>query len=526
MAKQVKLKDILKLEPYMKILIDEEVERDEEKNFLINVAYERVSTDRQAETGYGLDIQENEIIRYAKNNNYKNLVVFIDDGYTGTNKNRPALQGIISYITDFNEGYSNIRVSSFIVPRMDRLARSLFDTLVFIQDYIVAAKTENNKSKINKNKEDINFVSIQENYCRVEKNNPQGKFLLMLFATLAEFDRDVIVDKLYKGKTARASSGKWTNGPTPKGYKMDRNTGLLVVVPEEAEKIKEVFRLYVDEGLSPQKIADRLGFTSDSYVRKILVKKVYAGYVPFSGEYYQGLHAPIVSLETWERAQEMLDSRKVVKSESYYLLTGLVYCGDCGTRMKYCVNNKRKTKKIICYASQTLGSNKKPRVGPKCPNSLFNADAIENAVVNQLMQMSYLQSSTSREEKEKSTKNDALEVLNAELKKNERKLCRLYDLIEDDNEDDILITKIKDLRRRISSIKQQIKTEKENQSTTIKIDRAKEIILNLKNCWDLLSPKEKQRICRGLIDKVVISSNGTVDVFLKLDAFMKESEET
>ena len=119
------LKNILDLKHNMKIVIDEAV---------------RVSTDRQADLGFGLDIQEADIVRWCTANGYKNLVLFIDDGYTGTNMERPALQEIMGAITDFNTGKSHIRVNSLVVARIDRLGRSLLGTLQFIQDYIVAAK--------------------------------------------------------------------------------------------------------------------------------------------------------------------------------------------------------------------------------------------------------------------------------------------------------------------------------------------------------------------------------------------------
>ena len=325
----IKLSNIFEIEHFMKILIDEFIEVDADGNFLINVGYGRVSTDRQAEQGYGLDIQEKEILNYAKNNGYKNLVLFIDDGYTGTNMDRPALQAIIKMITDFNEGKSNIRINTMIIPKIDRLGRTLLGTLQFIQDYIVSAKSENNKSRINKNREDINFVSVAENYCRIERNNPQGKFLLMLFASLAEFDRDLIVEKLQKGRISRVASGKWMGGGiTPYGYIYDRDSGLLKIVPEEAEKIKEAYRLFIEEKLSPQKIADRLGFKGDTIVIQILKRKSLTGCIVYKGVEYPGQHEPIISLERWEEAQEEFESRSVVRKESNYLLTGLLVCGS------------------------------------------------------------------------------------------------------------------------------------------------------------------------------------------------------
>ena len=189
------LRNILELRSNMKIVIDDAVELDEDGNFLVNVGYLRVSTDRQADLGFGLDIQEADIVRYCTANGYKNLVLYIDDGYTGTNMQRPGLQAITKAITDFNDGKSHLRINAVVVARIDRLGRTLLGTLQFIQDYIVSAKDSKN-SAVNRNKEDINFVSVAENYCRIDKENPQGKFLLMLFATLAEFDRDQIVEKL------------------------------------------------------------------------------------------------------------------------------------------------------------------------------------------------------------------------------------------------------------------------------------------------------------------------------------------
>lgn len=78
--KKIKLANILELSHYMKIVIDEGVEIDEDGNYLINVGYLRVSTDKQADEGYGLDIQEKNVVAHSKNLGLTNLVLFIDDG--------------------------------------------------------------------------------------------------------------------------------------------------------------------------------------------------------------------------------------------------------------------------------------------------------------------------------------------------------------------------------------------------------------------------------------------------------------
>ena len=154
-TKKVKLKDILTIYPNMKILKDDYIETDAEGNYLINVGYERVSTDKQAEKGFGLDIQEGKLKKEIEYRDYPNFVAFVDDGYTGTEfTKRPALNLIIEIINNFNAGKSNIRIVNFVVPRIDRLGRSMFGILQFCQDYLLASE-DAKYSKINKNKKAI-----------------------------------------------------------------------------------------------------------------------------------------------------------------------------------------------------------------------------------------------------------------------------------------------------------------------------------------------------------------------------------
>jgi len=506
----VKLKNILTLSPYMKIAIDNKVELDEHGNYLINIGYERVSTDRQAELGFGLEIQEKEIVNYCQRNELTNLVLFIDDGYTGTNMDRPALQAIIDLITSFNDGYIKVRINNMIVPRIDRLGRTLLGTLQFIQDYIVARN--DSKSLINKNKEDINFISIAENYCRIERNNPQGKFLLMLFATLAEFDRDVIVDKLKKGRQARVASGKWMGGGNaPYGYKYDKEQGQLIVIPEQAKKVQEIFRLYIEEKMSPQKIADRLGFKGEKIVVQILQRKSLTGCITYLGQEYEGQHEAIISLERWLEAQEEFKKRSVVRGDSNYLLTGLVYCGECGARMRYQKWGKTGECKFVCYSHQK--SKKYMVKDENCDNLLFWQHDIEKVVVESLFQLSH---KVNDETVKMEQQINSLESLKKQLEIEKRKLSKLYDF-DDGSDDDILTEKILNCRKKITDLQQQIMSVQENEIIINQTNKINDITKNLQSTWNLMTDKEKQSICRELIDRVVINKTGVIDVYFKSD---------
>ena len=516
--KNYKLTNILELSRYMKIAIDDSVETDENGNYLINVGYLRVSTDRQADLGYGLDLQETAVVNYCKLNGYKNLVLFIDDGYTGTNMERPALQGIISMIQDFNKEKSHIRINTMVIPRMDRLGRTLLGTLQFIQDYIVSKKDSKN-SLINGNKEDINFVSVAESAIRIDKNNPQSKFLLMLFATLAEYDRDLIVKKLKDGRKARAASGKWSGGGNvPYGYRYDKELSKLIVIPEEAEKIREIFRLYIEEKVSPQKISDMLGFKGDRIITQILKRKSLTGCVIYDGEEYEGEHEAIISLDRWQEAQDEIEKRSVHRVDSNYLLSGLLVCGECGAKMRYQKWGKSGECKIVCYSRQKS----KPNLvkDENCENELFWAYEIEEAVIGELFRMTYL----GDEDNVKSAGINVRDSLTEELKKANARLNSYYarlDKIESGESEelpDIIEEKIQEISRQIKSIKAQLQSEDEKQKISRKVGKARELFRTIKTAWETMTDKEKQSVCQELIDRIIINKDGTIDVHLKLQS--------
>ena len=513
-----KIKNIIPhLENYMEILIDEEVEKDNKGNYMINIGYTRVSTDKQADEGYGLEVQKNKILDYCRKNALKNLLLFTDDGYTGTKMERPALSGIISMINQFNIGKSKIKLNSFIVPKIDRLGRTLLGTLQFIQDYLVASKDSKGSSK-NHNEDDIDFISVDEPACSFKKDNPQGKFLLMLFATLAEFDRDVIVGKLRAGRRARVASGKWLGGgKTPYGYRYDKELGMLVIVPEEAEIVREIFRLYIEEKMSPAKIAERFGFKGERIVTQILRRKSLTGAIVFCGEDFEGEHEPIITPERFEEAQCELENRSISRGESFYMLSGLLECGVCGAKMRYQKWNRKTGEcKIVCYSRQ---SSKKYLIKDEnCDNEYYWQSDIENAVIGELFSLNYLV----REENTKTELfTDPIKAIEAQIKKEEANLANLY-LHENSATNEVLRRLIAESNKKLETLRSQLEKEKQGQLTRAKIEKAKDLMRNLESAWEHMSEKEKQSVCRELIEKVVIGKNGAVDVHLKLKNYLAD----
>lgn len=230
--------------------------------------------------------------------------------------------------------------------------------------------------------------------------------------------------------------GKFVGGKAPYGYKLvlsgeisnhGRALHKLVIVPEQAEIVRMIFSYAVNQGMGFQKIAKTLNKTGipapaasewkPGTVRSILMNPVYMGYVAYnrrkSGrENYVSLDRKdwtyakeqnpdlvIVSQEVWERAQEIREARKQKINESrqttnkLYMeqhhvpfstrgrlaLTGLVYCGYCGARLK----NTGYANHWVC---KTTGEKKVSYVGRYgCPNqckprSSYSQDYLETIV--------------------------------------------------------------------------------------------------------------------------------------------------
>lgn len=526
MAKKqkIKLKNILSIHPNMKILIDDCVETDEDGNYLINVGYERVSTDKQAEEGYGLDVQEKELCNYAKYKKFPNFVVFIDDGYTGTEfQQRPALNLITEMIENFNNKKSNIRIKCFVVPRIDRLGRSMLGILQFVQDYLLSEKDAKFSTK-NKNQKDIDFISLKEESCSIKSDNPMGKMTLMLFAMLAEYDRDNIVLRMREGKVARLKSGKWLGGGNiPYGYYYDKESGKLQINESEAEKIRELFRLYIDEHMSPNEIAETLDFKSDVIVRNIINRKSLTGCIVYKDDdgveqEVPNAHKPIIPLHRWEEGQEEMAKRSTNRGDSENMLMGLCYCGECGGKMRY--QKYGKYHKLVCY-SHYKSSKKSLVKDPNCPNITFVAHEVENTVIEYLFKFNYVNNSNIV--KESNVSSHILEKLNNQLKELDKQSDNIrnnFKYVNDENIIKDLAKDLEDLEIQKIALRRKIEREERDQSIKIKADKAIAILSTLKSAFPNMTKKEKQVICRELIDRISIDKSCNIKIHLKLQNYI------
>lgn len=444
----------------------------------IAAIYIRVSTDFQAEEGYSIEAQKEQLSAYCVSKGIKNFEFYIDGGWSGSNIERPEMQRLISDVKDD-------KISHVIVYKLDRLSRSQKDTLYLIEDVF--------------NPHGVDFVSLNES---MDTSTPMGRLMLGILSAFAQLERENIRLRTRMGMKERVKAGLWMGGGRiPFGYDYDKEKGILVP-NKDAEKVRQVYKLYI-EGKSPQEIANLLGLKYDRLAYQILIRKSNYGIIEYNGEEYQGQHEPIISKETYDIAMRcMLERSKVRANTSDHLLTGLVCCGKCGAKMRY-QKWGNKGNKLVCYSQQKS----KPYLikDSNCDQEKLWADEIEEEVINAVFKFA---NNYKPSETESLVPNDTISLLYEQQNSLNKKIKKLYNVYaESEENNDVLLETINDLKRQVEIINKEIELDTQNSIITARRKERTEILSTVNELWSTLDIKQKKNIIRKLVNKVEITDN-------------------
>jgi DNA invertase Pin-like site-specific DNA recombinase len=223
-----------------------------------------------------------------------------DGGYTGANLERPALRRLLADI-------AADRIDCVLVYKVDRLSRSLLDFARLMEIF---------------EQRHVSLVSITQ---PLNTTGSLGRLTLNILLSFAEFERRMTVDRTRDKMAAARRKGKWVGGTPVLGYDIAVTGGKLVVNPEEASRVQEIFALYLqhrslDAVLVEMEVRQwrtkrwrtRDGkehqgrpFTKASLSR-LLRNVIYLGQVSHLGEVYAGEQEAIVERPVWERVQARL----------------------------------------------------------------------------------------------------------------------------------------------------------------------------------------------------------------------------
>lgn len=445
--------------------------------------YIRVSTDAQREEGYSIDAQKEMLSAYCVSRQISDYEFYIDGGFTGSNIDRPEMQRLIG---DIKLG----RISHVIVYKLDRLSRSQKDTLYLIEDVF--------------NPHGVSFVSLNEN---MDTSTPIGRAMLGIMSAFAQLERETIRERTRMGMKERVKNGYWPGGgKVPFGYDYDREKGILVP-NADADKVRLMYELYL-RGWSMMKIASEVGLRYDRLAEQIIRRKTNTGVICYKGAEYKGRHEAIVSEETYNMAMEMLERRsRGGLTSSKNLLSGLIYCGVCGAKMRYQKWGKAGYK-IYCY-SQDKG---KPHLHRSecCDNDKVWAYEVEEAVLSDL----FSHGADGIDGDLKSPEEDIRDMLSKSREQAARRLKNLYRLYSQDG-DDTLSEMIGEVKREISELDRKIADRDFAEKSYAEREEKRRELSGISEAWEYMTYTEKQNVLRSYIEKIVITYNRT-DIYYRL----------
>lgn len=461
----------------------------------ITAIYLRVSTDSQAQDGYGLDVQYGANERYCKAYDIQNVVVFVDDGYTGMNDKRPAFQCLLKLMKEK-------RIKFVITHSLDRIGRTQMLILKFLKEDCAKAECD--------------FFAVKDS---IDSRSKQTYgILISILSIFAEMDHDAIVTKLFLGRKQRALEGLWKGGGNPPyGYYYSKEIRNLAVDPDKAIIVRKIFELYNSMEFSPLKIATVLGLSSDVVVFNVLKNRTYLGEITFKGEQYPGVHQRLISDEDFDKAQRILKSRSVTRNPSTYLLSSLLYCGRCGAKMRYMQYGKGKNKKLklICYSQYESNGKRNLIKDQNCANYKYDAEQVEEAVVQIILNSSMRYKDDIKEKL--TTDGDVIEGLTkkiSELKTEYDRLVKAYQRLGDDS----ILDEAEKVKFEIKKQEKNIEVEKEKKGITKMMEEKAEMLRTLPDVWGKLDERQKQNVVRAIVHKVVLTA-GKIQVYLKQNEY-------
>ena len=326
--------------------------------------YTRKSTDEGLDQAFNsLDAQREACAAFIlsqKHEGWSALPALYDDGgYSGGTMDRPALKRLIA---DIEAG----QVDVVVVYKVDRLTRALSDFAKLVEVF---------------DRREVSFVSITQQF---NTTTSMGRLTLNVLLSFAQFEREVIGERVRDKIAASKKKGMWMGGQPPLGY--DVKDRKLVVNEAEAETVRHIFDRYLElksvlalqEEIVSEGIRSKRRVRSDGTVYgnqvlgrgalyQMLQNRIYRGEITHKGSAYPGQHSAIIDQDLWDRVQATLAENRVerasgARGKQPSLLTGLLFDQN-GERLSPTHAVKKGTRYRYYISTGLITGKRKPATG-------------------------------------------------------------------------------------------------------------------------------------------------------------------
>jgi len=394
------------------------------------------------------------------------------------------------------------KVKNVLVFKIDRLTRSTSDLLYLVELF---------------NEYDCAFNSLMES---IDTQTASGRMFLKIIGIFAEFERENIIERVKLGIERKVKEGyTLASGHVSYGYDREKGEKEQTVNETEAQVVRDIFDMYVNQSMSQIAIARRLTMQGvptkenkqwmHSTVKAILSNCTYIGRVrhkihdPEKGYSMEGRHEPIISEELFEEAQKLLEKNARVnptkrpKDEVFF--SGLLYCAKCATRMLTHDPKGRPTSRGYKCANRTYKT---------CDASSMSHAKLEQAFleyINRINEFSEADRLELQKQEQEKQKNDQLiqgyqEKLR-QFERKEKEMLHLY--VNNDIDFDTYQAMRKEIAKDRASIHADLSRLDipEESEPTIKREN---IITQLKENWEWLSSADKRQFLVRFVKRIYV----------------------
>lgn len=308
--------------------------------------YCRKSTDTEDKQVLSLDSQEAEL-RLLADKLQLEVVGVLRESMSAKAEGRPTFNQVIELVT---KG----KADAILCWKLDRLARNFADggkVIDMLQRGVI--KEIRTHDALHRPSDNVLMIAMQ-------------------LGMANQYIRD-LSENVKRGNRTKLALGEWPNH-APFGYLNDRATKKIVVDPVRSVYVQRIFQLYLSGSNSCGDISNilyREGLRTasgkkvfKSHVHRILSCVFYTGLMEREGKYYQGKHLPLISKETFDRAQDVMNNRTRPRSQTlFFPLRGFLSCESCGCTLTsslkkghhyyYCTNGKQKCDEHKSYMRET-----------------------------------------------------------------------------------------------------------------------------------------------------------------------------
>lgn len=336
-------------------------------------AYTRKSSEEGLEQEFNsLDAQREACEAYVASQRAEGWTLvpdyYDDGGVSGGTLERPALKRLLA---DIEAG----QVDVVVVYKIDRLSRSLMDFARLVEVF---------------DRHSVTFVSVTQSF---NTTTSMGRLTLNILLSFAQFEREVIGERIRDKVAASRKRGIWMGGWAPLGY--DVKDRKLVINEAEADLVRSIFKRFARyrsgtnlvRDLAKENARNKYGkLIEKGFLYRVLNNRVYLGEAVHKGTAYPGEHDAIVDQSLWDAVHEVLKVSPRVRArhsraKTPAILKGLIFAPD--GRAMTPTHTRRRGRLYRYYVSTKV---LKTDAGA-CPIGRVPAAEIEAAVIDQVRRL-------------------------------------------------------------------------------------------------------------------------------------------